>query len=127
MKTNQIILIIIVVLLSIIIVVGVYYLANYLLNKKMEKKEDNVFHPNNLVEEESLMNMLDTKKNIEYNTKGNDQERFVLSNDEVPIITNKSMSQEQKINPFGIDMTMHSKDGTTIEIEDIYNKNKFIK
>ncbi len=59
METNQILLIVIVVLVSIIAIFGIYFLVLYLMNRKREKKIDNIFDPTKLVEEESLMNVLD--------------------------------------------------------------------
>lgn len=126
MSTNEILILVIVILGSIIIVVGTYFLANFLLNLKRKKKIDNVFDPSNLVEEESLMNVMDDKKNVEYKPKGADVERFVKSNDEVKLVTN-GLTQEEKINPFEVDMTMRTKDNVKYEIPDPENTNKFIK
>lgn len=123
METNQILLIVIVVLVSIIAIFGIYFLVLYLMNRKREKKIDNIFDPTKLVEEESLMNVMDEKRNVEF--KKND-EKFVTNNEEVKIITS-GLTQEEKVNPFNVDLTMHKKDSTPIEINDPNNKNKFIK
>ena len=64
MTINQIILLIIVILFSIILIFGIYFLTLYFLNKKREKKIDNIFNPNNIVEEESLLNVMDKKRNV---------------------------------------------------------------
>lgn len=126
MDINKIISYAIIVLLSIIIIFGVYFLVIFLINKKREKKVKTIFDPNNLVEEESLMNVMDEKRNIEYRTDV-DRERFVDNSNEVKIVTSQALSQEEKVNPFGVDMTMRNKDNTKIEIEDSNSQNKFIK
>lgn len=127
MTPNQIMILIIVILASIIVIVGIYFLALFFLNKKREKKIDNIFNPNNLVEEESLMNVMDEKKNVEFKNTTSNQEKFVQNNEDVKIVTSQALSQEEKVNPFGVDLTMHHKDSTPIEMEDPNNKNKFIK
>ncbi len=128
MTTNQILMLIIVILVSIITVFGIYFLIVYLMNKKKEKKVDTIFNPSNLVEEESLMNVMDEKKNVEFKKPENNTERFVSNNDEVKIITSETMSQEQKVNPFGVDLSLRTKeDGHKLEIQDGSNTNKFIK
>ncbi len=128
MTTNQILMLIIVILVSIITVFGIYFLIVYLINKKKEKKVDTIFNPSNLVEEESLMNVMDEKKNVEFKKPENNTERFVSNNDEVKIITSETMSQEQKVNPFGVDLSLRTKeDGHKLEIQDGSNTNKFIK
>lgn len=128
MTANQIIMLIIIVLASIIAVFGVYFLIIFLLNKKREKKLDTIFNPTNLVEENSLMNMMDEKRNLEF-TKEEDkhQERFVVDQEMVDIISveENSIPQSQKANPFGVDMTMRTKDNTPIEPQS-ENRNKFI-
>jgi len=125
-SANEILLLLIVILSSLIIVFGIYFLSNYLLNLKRKKKIDNVFDPSNLVEEESLMNVMDDKKNAEFKPKGADQERFVKSNDEVKFVTS-GLTQEEKINPFDVDLTMRTKDNVKYEVPDYENNNKFIK
>lgn len=123
METNQILLIVIVVLISIIVIIGIYFLVLYLMNKNREKKIDNIFDPTRLVEEESLMNVMDEKRNVEFKKN---EEKFVNNSEEVKIIAS-GLTQEQKTNPFNVDMTMHKKDSTPIEIKDPNNKNKFIQ
>lgn len=98
------------------------------MNKKKEKKVDTIFNPTNLVEEESLMNVMDDRKNVEFKKPENNTERFVSNSDDIKIVTSEAMSQEQKINPFGVDLTLRTKeDGHKIEIQDPNNTNKFIK
>ena len=128
MDTNQILMIIIVVLIGIIVVFGVYFLIVYMHNKKHEKKMDTIFDPNNLVEEESLMNVMDQKKNIEFTEEKQEEKRTFLNDvGSVDVVTSGVKSQEQKINPFGVDMTMRTKDNTKITTkEDNPNQNKFI-
>lgn len=127
MDANQIVLIMIVVLASIIVIFGIYFLIIYLMNRKREKKVNTIFDPTNLVEEESLMNVMDQKKNIEYKSDV-DQERFVQNAQEVQVVTTQGLSQEQKANPFGVDMTIRNKDNSTVELPDTTNnQNKFFK
>ncbi len=123
METNQILLIVIVVLVSIIAIFGIYFLVLYLMNRKREKKVDNIFDPTRLVEEESLMNVMDEKRNVEFKKN---EEKFVNNSEEVKIISS-GLTREEKANPFNVDMTMHKKDNTPIEVNDPNNKNKFIK
>lgn len=128
MSTNQMLMLAIVILSSLIAVVALYYLVLFLINKKREKKVDDIFNPSNLVEEESLMNVMDEKKNVEFKKTQGNEEQFVENNSDVKIVTSQALTQEEKVNPFGVDMTMHKKeDGTKIEIQDPNNKNKFIK
>lgn len=127
MTPNQIIMLVIVVLGSLILVVGTYVLVVFLLNKNREKKIDTIFNPTNLVEEQSLMNVMDQKKNVEF--KGDD-ERFLTNAQEVKVVAQSALTQEQKINPFGVDLTMQDKtNGIKVEIEDntSNSQNKFIK
>ena len=126
MDINQIILLIIIILVSLIVVFGAYNLIVYLLNKKREKKIDTIFNPNNLVEEESLMNVMDEKRNLEYKEPV-DKERFVQNVDEVNVVTSEAMTREEQVNPFGVDMTIRNKDNTKVEIQDPDNHNRFIK
>lgn len=127
MEANQIILLAIVILVSIIVVFGAYFLIVYLMNKKREKKIDTIFNPNNLVEEESLMNVMDEKRNLEYSDKKQDQERFVINQENIETIASpQAMTQEQKVNPFGVDMTMRTKDNTPVEPTNNDSGNKFI-
>jgi len=123
METNQILLIVIVVLISIIVIIGIYFLILHLMNKNREKKINNIFDPTRLVEEESLMNVMDEKRNVEFKKN---EEKFVNNSEEVKIIAS-GLTQEQKTNPFNVDMTMHKRDSTPIEVKDPNNKNKFIK
>ncbi len=119
---------IIIVLTSIIVVFGIYFLIIFLLNKKREKKLDTIFNPTNLVEENSLMNMMDEKRNLEFTKEENKhQDRFVVDQEMVDIIAveENSIPQSQKTNPFGVDMTMRTKDNTPIEPQS-ENRNKFI-
>lgn len=127
MDVNKILLIIIVVLVSLIIIFGAYFLVLYLLNRKREKKLDNIFDPNNLVEEESLMNVMDDKKNVEFKKTQENEDLFVMNHEDVKIVTTDALSQEEKVNPFGVDLTLRQKDNTKIEIQDNNNQNKFIK
>ncbi len=123
METNQILLIVIVVLISIIVIIGIYFLVLYLMNRKREKKIDNIFDPTKLVEEESLMNVMDEKKNVEFKQN---EEKFINNNEQVKMISS-GLTQEEKVNPFNVDLTLRQKDSTPIEINDPNNKNKFIK
>ena len=92
------------------------------MNKKREKKVNTIFDPTNLVEEESLMNVMDEKKNIEFKASV-DQERFVQNAEEVQVVTTQGLSQEQKANPFGVDMTIRNKDNSTVQLPDQTNNN----
>lgn len=129
MSINQILIIVIVVLISIILIVGSYFAVVYLLNKKREKKIDNIFNPSNLVEEESLLNVMDEKKMLDFVKDNENSDSFVKQDQNVQIVTSEVMTQEKKTNPFGVDMTRLDKnnDAITYDIPDENNKNKFIK
>lgn len=129
MSINQILIIIIVVLVSLIIIIGTYFSIVYFINKKREKKIDNIFNPSNLVEEESLMNVMDEKKMLDFVKDNDNSDNFVKQNEEVQVVTSEVMAQEKKTNPFGVDMTRLDKNNDTISYNepDINSKNKFIK
>lgn len=129
MDINQIILIAIIVLIGIILVFGTYFLIVYFHNRKHEKKMDTIFNPNNLVEEESLMNYMDEKKNLDFakETKENKNTFLTESDNFEGIRENIQISnREQSANPFGIDMTKRTKDNTPILSEEDKSQNKFI-
>lgn len=126
MTANQIVIIAIVVLASIIVIFGIYFLIVHLLNKKRDKKINTIFDPENLVEEESLLNVMDEKKNIESTTSNANQDKFISDQETTQFQATNTLTQEQKINPFGVDLTMRTKDNTKIEIKDSNDQNKFI-
>ena len=129
MDANQIIIIGIVILSGIILVFGIYFLIVYIHNKNHEKKMDTIFNPKNLVEEESLMNVMDQKKNIEFLEEKKDEQRVFLNDDaSAEVVTSDVLKQEKQVNPFGVDLTMHTKDNQPITIPDENSsQNRFIK
>lgn len=127
MDANQMILVIIVMLASLIVVFGIYFLIVALMNKKRTKKVKTIFDSTNLVEEESLMNVLDEKRNLEYNTPTQTEERFVMNQDQVQMVKSNSLTQEEKVNPFGVDLTMRSNDNVTLDIPNENEQNRFFK
>ena len=70
---------------------------------------------------------MDEKKNVEF--KNNNQDQFINNQEKVNIVTSDVMEQEQKVNPFGVDLTKRTEDNTPIDnFPDNYNNNnKFIK
>ncbi len=128
MDINQILLIIIVILVALIVIVAGYMILHHLINSKREKKFDSIFDPSKLVEEKSLMNVLDEKKNIEYSQNQN-TERFVTNAEEIKVVsTPDALSREQKVNPFGVDMTIKTKDDVPVVPTDpSQNQNKFFQ
>lgn len=127
MDINQIILIIIVILISIIVLIGLYFLITFLIKNKQGKKEKSLFDPTKLHEEESLVKIMDEKKNVEF--KNNNQDQFINNQEKVKIVTSDVMTQEQKVNPFGVDLTKRTEDNTPIDNNPTgyNNNNKFIK
>lgn len=101
MSKNEIILLAIVVLVGIFLVFGIYFTYIFIKNKVSTKKVNSIFSPEKLAEEESLMNYMDEKKNIEYNIK--EKESTFIHNTHVDIVKNET--REEQINPFGIDLT----------------------
>lgn len=123
---NQIILIAIVVLASIVVLFILYFTITYFMKHKQGKKERSLFDPTNLHEEESLVKVMDEKKNVEFKTNDN---QFVQNQEKVNIVTSEVMEQEQKINPFGVDMNKQTLDNNPnydFQSEENSN-NKFIK
>lgn len=129
MDINQIIILAIVVLVAVIVVFGVYFLIVYLKNKKATKKSDTIFNPTNLVEEESLLNVMDRKKNVEFVDEKPEEKKMFLSDDKgVDIVTLEVLKEKENVvNPFGVDMTMRTKDNVEIKPTSETSNNKFIK
>ena len=104
---NKIIIIAIIILAGIILVVGIYFIVNQLKNRQKKVKEKD-FEQKKLVEEESLLNVMDDKKNIEFNNK-KDETQFVNSAETVSIAKSEAIESEEKqnaqVNPFGVDLT----------------------
>lgn len=74
------------------------------------------------------MNVMDKKRNVEYINTKKDEERFINTKEEVKMVSSEALSQEQKVNPFGVDLTQRNKeDGHPIEYQDPNNTNKFFK
>jgi len=124
---DKILITIIVVLVSFIIIFGIYFLLIKIINSKKKKKVDFLFNTDNLVEEESLMNVMDEKRNVEFSASNGNEDRFIMNNQEVKMVTNEALTQEEKINPFGVDLTKRDKDNTPIEIPKVNEQNKFFK
>lgn len=126
MDTNMILIAGIVALSGVILVFGIYFAYIYFYNKNHKKKKDTIFDASNLVEEESLMNVLDEKKNVEFkNEEKNDKFTFV-SNDEVEIAETDVMKEEEQINPFGVDLTKKTRENVDyIKEEEERKERKF--
>lgn len=126
MDINQMLLIAIIILGSIIVIFLIYFLLNYLLNIKREKKIKNIFDPASLVEEESLMNVLDEKHNLDHINIPS-QDSFVAPHIKVKMVTNEAISKEQKVNPFGIDMKDEQKEDPLPSLNsDEKHQNRFL-
>lgn len=127
---NQIIIIAIVVLISIIVLLGIYFLITFIINKKKGKKEDSLFNPSNLVEEDSLVKVMDEKKNVEFNNANKDNS-FVQNQQQVNMVQNDAIQNQQQANPFGINMNAPMNGNSNNNPFDIpdqtNNNNKFIK
>lgn len=121
MDINQIIILAIVILSAIIVVIISYYLINKYLEKKSEGK-DSLFNPNKLHEEDSLMNMMDDKKNMEYQKEDNKTNTYINNNQTVKVAETDSAKDLKPINPFGIDL--EPKENKNPNIED-NSQNKF--
>ncbi len=98
MPTVQLLLIAIVVLSTVIICFLIYFLVTYLKNKKVDKKEKEVFDISNLVEEPPLLEKLEEPKHNKVEEK---EEKFVFTPNE-EIIKPKEEEQAPTIDPFGI-------------------------
>ena len=129
MDPNQTIILAIIILSGIIVVFTVYFLIIFIHNKKSEKKIDTIFNPQNLIEEDSLMNVMDEKKNVEFTTKTKiENNNFLSENVDAKMVTSSVRKQDQQINPFGVDMTKHTLDkAPIIEDDEDRSQNKFFK
>lgn len=124
MDINQIIIIAIVVLSALIIVVVGYYVINKIIIKKSDGKET-LIKPNTLHEEESLMNMMDEKRTIEYQASDKNTNTYINEEESVNIVETKVMEENKTINPFNVDLT--KKVISDKEIERQNSENKFFK
>lgn len=126
MSTNQIIFLIIVVLTGIILVIVTYLILVHFMSKKKNRKVELIFAPERLIEEESLMNVMDEKKNVDFNNAPKVENKKFLTDteDKVEIVQTDTVKPVQ-INPFGVDLTLREKDNTPISMPS-ENKNKFL-
>ena len=124
MDINQIIIIAIVVLSALIIVVVGYYVINKIIIKKSEGKET-LIKPNTLYEEESLMNMMDEKRTIEYQASDKNTNTYINEDESVNIVETKVMEENKAINPFNVDLTKKVISDNDIERQN--SENKFFK
>ena len=104
MDINQIIIIAIIILVAIIVVILGYYFINKLIEKKSEGKST-LINPNKLHEENSLMNMMDDKKNMEYQTEDNKTNTYINKDEKIEVAETSMVKEEKPINPFGVDLT----------------------
>lgn len=100
MNINNLLLIAIAVLLGVLTIVIIYLIVSALTKKKTGKHIDELFDPDRLVEEESLMNSLDEKRNVDFQNQ-KDEARFLTSQKEVEIVRTEE-TQEKKLDPFNI-------------------------
>lgn len=105
MSTNEIILLAIIVIVGFIFVFGVYFGYIYFMKNIKHKKVDSIFSPEKLVEEDSLMNSMDDKKNVEF--KSNDN--FTTNEAPVKLVSNETTTEQ--INPFGVNLTKTTTEG----------------
>ena len=99
MNANEIMLLIIIVIAGFMLVLEIYFGYIYLMKKVKNKKVDSIFTPEKLIEEESLMNSMDDKRNIEFKNKDS-----FTNEAPVKLVENETTSTEQ-INPFNVDLT----------------------
>lgn len=108
---NQIILTAIVILIIIIVLLSAYFIFAQI-KKKHKEKEKKQWSPENLKEEDSLVNLTNEKKTP------------LPSNNTIEnISSNETKKEEETINPFGINMTKSEEENRV----DFNNDNKFIK
>ena len=127
MGANEIMLIAIIVIIGVILVFGVYFGYIFIKSRITNKKADSIFSPENLVEEESLMNVMDEKKNIEFNdVKADKSNEFFTNVDNVDIV--KTENSNEPLNPFGVDLTKNTIEGKDyIKEEKEKAKNKYFQ
>ena len=125
MSKNEIILLAIIAIVGGIIVFVIYFGYIYTRNKISKKKVDSIFDPEKLVEEESLMNTMDEKRNVEYKTPT--QDNFITEDTTVDLVQSETPNNTQ-INPFGVDLTKTTIEGKDyIKEEEERAQNKFFK
>lgn len=100
MNVNNLLLIAIAILLGVLTIVIIYLIASSLTKKKTGKHIDELFDPDRLVEEDSLMNSLDEKKNVDFQNK-TDEAKFLTSQEKVEIVRTDE-AKEKKLDPFNI-------------------------
>ena len=126
MDINQIIIIAIVVAAGIIVLFLLYFLISFLIKKSKGKKDETLFNPSSLVEEDSLVKIMEEKRNVEFKKTTNNS--FVENPSDVKILSNEETAPKI-VNPFGIDMsnqnTPTNNDNSFNDIPN--NNNKFIK
>ena len=124
MSDNEIILLVIIIAVAIILVIAIYFGFIYAKSKITKKKVDSVFDPEKLIEEESLMNSMDEKVNVDFSNS--DKDNFVNDTVKVDIVKTDSPNDNQQINPFGVDLTKTTQDGKDyIKEEEKRTQNKF--
>ena len=125
MSKNEIILLAIIAIVGVIIVFAIYFGYIYTRSKISKKKVDSIFDPEKLVEEESLMNTMDEKRNVEYKTPT--QDNFITEDTTVDLVQSETPNNTQ-INPFGVDLTKTTIEGKDyIKEEEERAQNKFFK
>lgn len=126
MDANQILVIIIVILVGFILVFGTYFIYTTIYNKRHKKKTDTIFDTNNLVEEESLMNVMDEKRNFDFKNETENEKFTFVDDTPVETATSEVMKTEEQINPFDVDMTKKTRDNVDyVKEEETRTSNKF--
>ena len=125
MSTNEIILLAIVIIGTILLVFTIYFLYIFFNHKVKKKKVDSIFIPEKLQEEESLLNSMDKKTNIEFNKK-EESNTFTNAND-IKILKDEK-NNNVPLNPFGIDLTKTTHENRDyVKEEEERLKNKFFR
>lgn len=124
MNDNEIILLVIIIAIAIILVIAIYFGFIYAKSKITKKKVDSIFDPERLIEEESLMNSMDEKINVDFSNSGKDN--FVNDTVKVDMVKTDSPTDNEQINPFGVDLTKTTQYGKDyIKEEEKRTQNKF--
>jgi len=114
MDLNQVVIIVIVVLIGILLVIGVYFSISFLSQKKNKLKADTKFNVNNLVENNSLLEVMSEKpKTLDEKQKKNE---MLNSDDSInnSVTYKEVVKKNEPLNPFGVNLSGNNDNKSSI-------------
>ena len=117
MSTNEIMLIAIIVIIGAFLAFGLYFGFVFIKSRKKTKRTDLMFSSEKLIEEESLINIMDDKNNFEYSSDDEAKTPNTFVNvDNVNIV--KTETKNEPLNPFDVDLTRKTRESRDYIKED---------